>query len=33
MPNLPEIPNLNTNQDDLLEIAKKTYNLFGVKID
>ena len=33
MPNLPEAPNLNTNQDDLLEIANKTYSLFGVKID
>jgi hypothetical protein len=33
MPNLPETPNLSMSQDDFLELAKKTYLLFGITID
>lgn len=33
MPNLPDTPNLSMSQDDFLELAKKTYLLFGIAVD
>lgn len=33
LPHLPEVPNINMTQDDLVELARKTYKLFGVNVD
>ena len=33
IPNLPNCPHVDMNQDQLLDLAKVTYQMFGINID